>query len=167
MKRPWNEKQLFSSTEKNSEKWETPDSLFTHLYQEFGFDLDAAAEEHNAKLPSYISPQQDSLSQDWFTLGTTVWLNPPYGRQIKHWIRKAYEESLKGICVVVLTFARTDTDWWHTYARRAAEIRMIKGRVKFVREDGHAGPATAPSALLIFDEKRREPIVRHVEVPRE
>lgn len=167
MNRPWNEKQLFSSTEKNSEKWETPQSLFNHIHQEFHFDLDAAAEEHNTKLPSYISPEQDSLSQDWSTLGTTVWLNPPYGRQIKHWIRKAYEESLKGICVVVLTFARTDTDWWHTYASRAAEIRMIKGRVKFVREDGHTGPATAPSALLIFDEKRRNPVVRHVEVPRE
>ena len=167
MNKPWNDSQLFSSTEKGSEKWETPDSLFQFLHQEFNFDLDAAAEEHNTKLPNFISPQEDSLSTDWHTRGNTVWLNPPYGRGIKLWIQKAYQESLKGICVVVLTFARTDTDWWHRYARKAAELRLVKGRGKFIREDGHTGPAMAPSAILVFDEERKEPIVRHVVVPRE
>jgi len=166
MKSPWNEEQLFSSTENNTEKWETPDSLFQHIHQEFHFDLDACAEKNNAKLQNYISPETDSLSTDWSSLGNTVWLNPPYGRQIKDWMRKAYTESLKGLCVVVLTFARTDTIWWHQYAMKAAEIRFIKGRVHFVREDGHSGPATAPSAILVFDENRREPKVSHIQPPR-
>ena len=167
MNKPWSDSQLFSSTEKGSEKWQTPNSLYQHLYQEFGFDLDAAANELNAKHPNYISPEEDALSTDWSLRGKNVWLNPPYGRNVKQWMKKAYEESLKGICVVVLIFARTDTDWWHKYARKAAEIRMVKGRVKFIREDGHTGPATAPSAILIFDEERREPVVKHVCVPRE
>tara|TARA_R110000751_G_scaffold9157_2_gene35021 strand:- start:442 stop:945 length:504 start_codon:yes stop_codon:yes gene_type:complete len=167
MNKPWNDLQLFSNTEKGSEMWETPDSLFQFLNEEFAFDLDAAANQQNAKHKNFISPEDDALSIDWTQKGNTVWLNPPYGRGIKHWIQKAYNESLKGICVVVLTFARTDTEWWYKYARKAAEIRMVKGRVKFTREDGHTGPAMAPSAILIFDEKRREPIVRHVTVPRE
>lgn len=75
-------------------------------------------------------------------------MNPPYGRVISDWIRKAYEESLKGALVVALIPARTDTRYWHEYVMRAKEIRLVKGRLKF--GDGR-NSAPFPSAVTIWD----------------
>lgn len=132
----------------SSEKgdWETPDWLFEQLDKEFQFYIDAAADDRNHKCDVWISEDDDALQVDW-SAGGNVWLNPPYGRGIGQWIQKAYEESRKGMTVVVLVPARTDTAWWHDWAMRAAEIRFIRGRLKFV---GAASSAPFPSALLIF-----------------
>lgn len=134
---------LFSSEKSD---WETPEWLFKQLDEEFDFGLDAAANSLNAKCDLYIGEQRNALTADWSGLGT-VWLNPPYGRHIGQWIEKAYRESQKGITVVVLVPARTDTAWWHDWAMRAQEIRFIRGRLKFV---GAASSAPFPSAILIF-----------------
>ena len=162
----WNEDQLYSSKKQD---WETPQALFDALHEEFGFGLDAAATDENSKCFQYIASHSCDLSQGWNTIegslhfdwarlvpGCTgaVWLNPPYGKDIGKWIEKAYRESLKGCTVVVLTFVRSDTKWWHDWAMKAAEIRLIKGRIKF---EGAPSSAPAPSCLLIFDESRRVP----------
>ena len=76
-------------------------------------------------------------------------MNPPYGRQINKWIEKAYKESLKGATVVCLIPARTDTRYWWDYIFPYAEIRFIKGRIKF-KKDGISAPAPFPSAIVIF-----------------
>ena len=57
-------------------------------------------------------------------------MNPPYGREIGKWMEKAFNESEKGALVVCLVPARSDTEWWHKFARRG-EIRLIRGRLKF------------------------------------
>lgn len=126
--------------------WETPQWLFDQLNEEFDFGLDAAANALNRKCDSWISEEIDALQVDWYGDGN-VWLNPPYGRHIGQWIEKAYQESRKGMTVVVLVPARTDTAWWHDWAMQAAEIRFIRGRLKFV---GAASSAPFPSAILIF-----------------
>jgi len=151
----WNQDQLFSSAK---EDWGTPQSLFDALDKEFQFTLDAAAKPCNAKCSVYITPDEDSLSVDisWTERsdGGNVWLNPPYSRGMGPWLEKAYRESLNGIAVVVLTFARTDTVWWHQWAMKAAEIRLIPGRVVF---QGAKAGAPAPSCVIVFDEARRFP----------
>jgi len=77
-----------------------------------------------------------------------VFMNPPYGREIKNWIKKAYEESKKPNTIVVcLIPARTDTSYWHKYCMRASEIILIKGRLSF--GDG-SGSAPFPSAVVVF-----------------
>ena len=152
--------ELFSS-EKHD--WETPQEVFGWLNEEFDFGLDAAASDHNAKCKRYLTQQDNSLAIDWSKIATSVWLNPPYGRGIDVWLEKAYKESLKGCVVVCLVFARPDTNWWHTWAQKAAEIRFVKGRLRFSR-NGKSGPATAPSCVLVFDEARRMPVYKHVEV---
>src|SRR5262245_13522731 len=74
-------------------------------------------------------------------------MNPPYGRVIGLWVKKAHESSLAGATVVCLVPARTDTRWWQDYATKAAEIRFIPGRLKF----GQAtSSAPFPSAMLVF-----------------
>ena len=137
----------------NRNDWQTPSGLFQELDAEFGFKLDAAASDANALCESYFTKEENALSVRWFeqTSGP-VWLNPPYGRGVGKWVEKAYRESLHGLIVVVLVFASTDTKWFHEYAMRAAEIRFIKGRVRFNHADGiKAGPAPKGSCLLIFD----------------
>lgn len=111
---------------------------------EFGpFDLDPCAAPDNAKCAKYFTAWDDGLAREWTG---RVWMNPPYGRTIGDWMRKAYESSLAGALVVCLVPARTDTAWWHDYAIKG-QIRFIRGRLKF---GGHENSAPFPSALVVF-----------------
>ena len=112
----------------DSNEWETPQDLFRAIDAEFHFTLDAAASKQNAKCKAYYDAEADGLKQPW---SGSVWCNPPYGRGIADWVKKAYEESKRGVTSVLLTFARTDTKWFHEYVLGKAEIRFIRGRVKF------------------------------------
>jgi phage N-6-adenine-methyltransferase len=83
---------MFSS---KTDMWATPQDFFDMLDSEFGFTLDACAVRENAKCAAYYTPQQDGLSQPW---PGRVWCNPPYGREIGRWVKKAYETAAGGIC---------------------------------------------------------------------
>jgi phage N-6-adenine-methyltransferase len=117
--------QLFSS---RSDEWATPQFLFDALDAEFGFTLDPCATHQNAKCKRFYTKADNGLTQNWND--EVVFMNPPYGRQIGAWRKKAYESSLSGALVVCLLPARTDTNWWHKYAMRG-EVRFFKGRLKF------------------------------------
>lgn len=127
-----------------TDKWATPQPLFDALHAVHGFTLDVCALPENAKCARYFTPQIDGLAQDWAP--EVCWMNPPYGRTIKLWIKKAYTESRVGATVVCLLPARTDTDWFHTYCIRG-EVQFLKGRLKF----GDAkNSAPFPSMLVTF-----------------
>ena len=124
--------------------WATPQDFFDKVAAEHGpFDLDVCALRENAKAPVFFTPEDDVLKQEWFG---KCWMNPPYGREIGDWMRKAYEAGQQGAMVVCLVPARTDTRWWHDYAIKGA-VTFIKGRLKF--GDAKAN-APFPSALVIF-----------------
>ncbi|WP_243137294.1 phage N-6-adenine-methyltransferase [Desulfofundulus thermobenzoicus] len=133
---------MFSS---QTGEWETPASFFAVLNSEFRFTLDVCARPENAKCPRFFSPEQDGLRQSW--AGEICWMNPPYGREIGKWVRKAFEEARRGAVVVCLLPSRTDTRWWHNYVMRAAEIRFVIGRLRF---GGAPGSAPFPSAVVVF-----------------
>ena len=87
--------------------------------------------------------------------GGAVFCNPPYGREIGKWVRKAYEESRSGTTVVLLIPARTDTAYFHDYIYGKAEIRFLRGRLHFTDEEGNAyAPAPFPSMLVIYNPKK-------------
>jgi phage N-6-adenine-methyltransferase len=123
--------------------WETPQFLFDGLNAEFGFELDVCAISDNAKCKRFFSPTEDGLRQKW---EGTCWMNPPYGREIESWMKKALHSSREGALVVCLVPARTDTRWWHKYAMRG-EIRFLRGRLRF---GGSENSAPFPSAIVIF-----------------
>ena len=129
-----------------TEEWATPQYLFDELNEEFSFDLDVCATEENAKCERFFTKEIDGLAQEW---NGTVFMNPPYGREISKWIRKAYESSIEGATVVCLIPARTDTAWWHDYVMNG-EIRFLRGRVKFVPLSGAGSSAPFPSAIVVF-----------------
>lgn len=125
-------------------EWATPQDFYDKLDQEFGFELDVCSTIENAKCSKFYTKAEDGLKQEWTGV---CWCNPPYGREIKHWIKKAYESSLKGATVVCLIPARTDTQWWHDYVIHAKEIRYVKGRLKF---GGATNSAPFASIVAVF-----------------
>lgn len=128
-----------------STEWKTPRQLFDQLDQEFGFTLDAAASSENTLCDRYFTIADDGLAQDW--TGEVVWCNPPYGRHVDAWIRKASDSAAT---VVLLLFARTDTGWFHDLVMpRAAEVRLIRNRLYFAI-DRRELRAPYPSMIIVF-----------------
>jgi phage N-6-adenine-methyltransferase len=122
---------------------ETPLELFNKINNEFHFTLDVCADDANHKVDKYFTEKENALIQDW---GNNVcWMNPPY-KNMKQWIVKAYQESLKGATVVCLVPSRTNTNWWHEYCMKG-EIRFIKGRPKF---KGYKHGLPQPLSIVIF-----------------
>jgi phage N-6-adenine-methyltransferase len=123
-------------------EWETPQALFDELDSVFNFQLDVCATKQNHKVSTYFTKADDGLRQRWTT---SNWMNPPYGREIYHWVKKAHENPL----TVCLLPARTDTRWFHEfiYNNPKAELRFLKGRLKF---GGCANSAPFPSMIVIF-----------------
>lgn len=129
---------MFSS---KTDLWATPQEFFDELNKEFAFTTDVCAIPENAKCERFFSPEVNGLKQEWVG---NCWCNPPYGREIGKWVKKAYES---GCTVVGLLPARTDTKWFHEYILGKAEIRFIKGRLKF---GGATTPAPFPSMVVIW-----------------
>lgn len=148
-------KALFSSSR---DDWETPPEFFEELNKEFNFDLDPCALPKTAKCERYFTPDDDGLTQTWIAPGGgTVFVNPPYSRRKsgkpgqEDWIKKAAEEGAKpGAVVVLLIPARTDTAAFHDYIYHRAEIRFIRGRLRFLSDGQKMAAAPFPSMLAIF-----------------
>lgn len=126
-------------------KWATPDDFYNKLNEEFNFTLDPCCEAETAKCKKFFTPKENGLIQNWSD--DIVFMNPPYGRELPKWIEKAYKESLEGAKVVCLIPARTDTKIWHDIIFPNAEIRFVKGRLKFSNQNNSA---PFPSAVVIF-----------------
>lgn len=123
---------LFSSA---TDHWSTPKEVYDKLDSEFHFNFDPCPLHGNG-----------GLDIDW---GSRTFVNPPYSA-IKDWIKKGYETSQGGTTVVLLIPSRTDTRWWHDYVMKAAEIRFIKGRLKFGDAKNNA---PFPSCIVIFKKR--------------
>ena len=125
--------------------WATPQEWFNYLDLEFDFTLDPCCQHETAKCAKHYTPEEDGLSQSW--QDERVFMNPPYGRDLPRWMKKAYEEARdNGALVVCFVPARVDTEWWHRYAAKG-EVRFPKGRVKF---EGATASAPFPVAVIIF-----------------
>ena len=135
---------MFSS---KTDQWATPQWFFDELDKEFHFTLDPCADESNHKCEKYFTKEHDGLSCDWS--GETVFCNPPYGRELPLWVKKCFEEVTSGSCpcAVMLIPARTDTRWFHEYIYGKAEIRFLKGRLKF---GGSKNSAPFLSMVVVF-----------------
>ena len=133
---------MFSS---KSNEWETPQDVFDLLNDEFHFTLDPCSTHLNAKCEKHFTIAEDGLKQDW--RGETVFCNPPYGRELPLWIENAAKSAGGGTTVVMLIPARTDTRAFHDYIYNKAEIRFIRGRLKF---GGSKNAAPFPSMIVIF-----------------
>ena len=137
--------ELFFSSK--TDQWETPQDFFDQLDKEFHFTLDPCADGSNHKCERYFTKEQDGLKQDWS--GEIVFCNPPYGRKVGKWVEKCFQEVYVGKCkcAVLLLFANTDTRWFYDWIYHKAEIRFIKGRLKF---GGGRVNSPKPSMVVVF-----------------
>ena len=124
-----------------TDEWATPPG-FAEKYSPF--DLDPAATVDNARAPKFFTKVECGLTQEW---RGRVWLNPPYGRTIGLWVKKAVESAHQGATVVCLLPARTDTRWWHDYVIPYGKIEFLRGRLKF---GGCKNSAPFPSCVVTF-----------------
>ena len=151
---------MFSS---KSEEWETPGDFYDRLHKQYKFTLDPCATPKTAKCEKYYTKEDDGLSKNWS--GHSVFVNPPYGREIKKWVEKSYEESRKkDTTVVMLIPARTDTKYWHEYCMHADVIFFVKGRLHFKNKviadytgKTKTSPAPFPSAVIVFYRNKTTP----------
>lgn len=117
----------------NSERTEysTPIAIVNPLIKEFNLKIDVCASKDNYKLKKYWTKEDNALSKDWIG---NCWMNPPFDRNLKKWVLKAYAETEKhGGTKVILIPVRSNTQWWATVSQKA-EIRFINGEVNFNNE---------------------------------
>jgi phage N-6-adenine-methyltransferase len=152
--------QRVTNTDKTHVEYVTPPEIFNPLNEEFCFELDAAAEDWNAKCKRYYTREDDGLSKPW---AKRTWCNPPYGKDVGRWVEKAHREAVKGNISVLLLPSSTNTKWWHDYiwdsARhapyRGVQVRFVKGRIPFLvrGSDGalvRAGNPSVNSVIVVF-----------------
>lgn len=142
----------------NGRNWETPPEVFLPLHAEFGFTLDPCCTVTNAKCLRFYTEAENGLAQDW--TGERVFMNPPYGREIYAWTRKAREA---GSLVVGLLPASTDLAWWHEDVVAAgAEVRYLRGRVRFLTGGPYRASGFFPSVVVVWralESPRTDPAV--------
>lgn len=146
--------------------WTTPPEVFDPVHRLVGFNLDACATDSTvARLPQFISPEEDALKTKWSERGSRIWCNPPYGRGIKHWFKKAHQEAESVEELVMLTYANTDTAYWHEFVAGSRHVWLVvflTPRVQFILpgEDKRAG-APKGSALIFYSPAIRSSPIRH------
>jgi site-specific DNA-methyltransferase (adenine-specific) len=131
-----------------SQEWRTPQWLFNSLNKRFNFTLDAAASKENALVSKYYTMEDSGLNKSWER--ERVFLNPPYGKDIKYWVEKAKLEADLGAVVVALLPARTDTKWWHEFVQDKAFVYFMPGRVKFEGDSTPKSGAPFPSCICVW-----------------
>ena len=142
----------------DADDWTTPADFYAMLDAEFGFTLDPCCYPHTAKCDRFFTKEDDGLKQDW---AGAVFVNPPYGRVIGAWVRKSYEAAQTTADVVVMLIpARTCSRYWHDYCMKAAEIRFVRGRLKF--GDG-TDNAPFPNAVIVFRKGDHSPHVSSID----
>ena len=137
------------STTNQQERWQTPPEIFDPLMAEFKFDLDAAADEVTKRVPVFLS---DALGPERWP-GKRIWLNPPYGRMLEPFVRRAEREADLSRIIVALIPFRCRAAWWHECViGKASEVRCVRKRIRFVKLDGTRGKFTGScdSCIVIW-----------------
>ena len=135
--------------ESKSVEYSTPLKIVEPLINEFDITTDVCASELNHKLPKYWNKEDNALTKEWVG---NCWMNPPFSRDLRHWVKKAHNEALKnGGTKVCLIPVRSNTKWWADIINDA-EIRFINGEVNF--NDEPRG-LWLPMCIVIFGEKAK------------
>ena len=133
----------------NKDDWETPKYLYDKLNEIYKFTLDVAASDYNAKCSNYFSIKENALKQKW---SGRVFCNPPYGRNMKDWIKKASDEAKNCEVIVMLIPARTDTSYFHDYIykKQNVTVEFLRGRLKFEDKGIAKNPCPFPSMIVVI-----------------
>jgi phage N-6-adenine-methyltransferase len=146
-----------NTVEQEKDAWQTPKSLFDKLDQEFGFVLDVCASKDNSLCKYFFSSEDSALDNAWSTLGPNF-LNPPYSQTQDFLIEAASQADQFNLTVVAVVNANTDTKWFAEAASTASEIRLITGRIGFIKPSGaKANGNTKGQCVIIWRGRSKSP----------
>lgn len=138
-----------ATSQSQSVVWATPPALFMALDLEFDFSIDVAADDGNTNCERFYSKETDALGASWSS--ERVFCNPPYGKALNAWVRKAMLSAQDdGSLVVMVLPARTGNRWFHEFVLPHAEIRFIRGRLNFTLGGGGRKNAPFDSMVVVF-----------------
>lgn len=147
-----------STVQSKKDLWQTPEELFLALDIEFDFDLDVCASKENALCDLYFSEERCALKYDWvnpvddYSVAgiRAAFINPPYSKTKEFMGMALWNAKQFNMTVVALVNANTDTGWFADAAKTANEIRLITGRVGFVKPDGGKANGNTKGQCLII-----------------
>lgn len=130
----------------------TPPEVVALVVECFGeISLDPCCNPGKANIPAkkVYRERDDGLSKPWHG---SVYVNPPYGRDVAEWVLKALTELQEGRAkeVIMLLASRTDTDAFK--ALRGSTICFFDERIAFIGER-NTGKAPFPSAAFYLGPK--------------
>lgn len=138
-----------------TDTWLTPPAIVEALGGWESFDLDpcASIDQPTRTARRQITETDNGLLVSWHG---RVWVNPPYSSPLVVRFMARLAEHGRGTS---LTFARTETEWFHRYVWPvAAGVLFIRGRLRFLLPDGSSSrkDAGAPSILLAYGDEDLE-----------
>lgn len=133
------------------EDYGTPGWLFDQLNRQFNFSIDLAANEANHKHPRWLGPgspiAEDSFKYPW---QGRCFLNPPFSRRTKQWVRRAIEATTVGDAELVLMVLPVSyVNWFWDYVAYHCRSTILDKRIKF---DGAPHVANFDVRLALFSE---------------
>lgn len=145
----------FSAALRSSDRvdWCTPHCVVDRLWRMGPVGLDPCSNSASiVEAGTEIDEGMDGLAHDWVEECEPglVYVNPPYGREQAVWLRRCRDEAARGLEIVALVPARTDTRVWHEVAPTCDAICFWRGRLRFL---GAPASAPFPSALLYWGQR--------------
>ena len=136
---------------KINDEYGTPPLLFLEACKKFHCTpkVDYFANDVNHVCDKYYTKSDDAFSKSWTENG---FINSPYS-MIGKVMQKAYEEHLaNNVELMILAYAKTDTQWWWKWVENKAEVHFIKGRIKFLDAKGNPTKLSSPygSVWIIY-----------------
>lgn len=150
--------------------WQTPDEVLDVVRRFAPIALDPCTSPDNPTgAARFYTETDDGLSRPWDTGDGLVYVNPPYGRDMRLWMVKLRDEHLaeRAREAILLIPARTDTAAWTScVASSALLVAFWHGRIRF---RGAPAGAPFPSAFVYygFDWRRfRDAFKAHASIMR-
>jgi len=137
-------------------EWCTPPELLESVYKVGDVGLDPCSNLWSVvRSKKQVMLPEDGLMVSWAeqAQGDIVFVNPPYGRQVKTWVQKCVDEAANGAEVVLLVAARVDTKWFQELIfETATAVCFLKGRVRFINAltGSQKDPSFFPSAVVYW-----------------
>lgn len=145
---------LFTS---DAQTWNTPECIIERVRKVDDVSLDPCSNDGSIVCAAEewrLERGEDGLARPWSLTGI-VYVNPPYD-DLATWAKKMASEAARGVQIVALIPARTDTQAFHRFILPTCDaIAFWEGRLSF-----GSGPPKASRQVAMFSGWDDRPVVQ-------